>query len=104
MSSNNAKMMEINLMQRQYKVSCPAGQEVALQQAADRLNGKLEQIRTATKLTHPEQIAVMAALNLCHESHQQALQQQQRIAELEDKLTLLQETLEQVTAEQRPSR
>ena len=102
--SSNAKMMDITLMQRQYKVNCPVGQEVALQQAADKLNAKLEQIRVATKLSHPEQIAVMAALNLCHESNQHSAAQEQRIAELEDKLKLLQDTLEQVMGEQRPGR
>lgn|SRR5690554_257768 len=98
------RTMDIRLMERNYKVNCPAGQEVALQQAADRLNSKLETIRTATKLSNPEQIAVMAALNFCHEFAQQEKVQQQRIADLEEKLKLLQETLEQVMAEQRPGR
>lgn len=96
--------MDIKLMERHYKVNCPDGQEVALQQAADKLNSKLEQIRGATKLTHPEQIAVMAALNLCHESRQLEVKQEARIAELEEKIKLLQETLEQVMADQRPGR
>lgn len=98
------RTMDINLMERHYKVNCPEGQEVALQQAADKLNQKLEHITKATRLTHPEQIAVMAALNLCHESAQLELSQRKRIQELEEKIKLLQETLEQVTAEQRPGR
>ena|SRR5690554_6237974 len=96
--------MDIRLMDRNYKVNCPAGQEVALQQAADRLNKKLETIRSATKLSNPEQIAVMAALNLCHEFAQHEKTQQQRIADLEEKLQLLQATLEQAMADQRPGR
>ncbi|RZQ55382.1 cell division protein ZapA [Pseudidiomarina tainanensis] len=98
------RAMDIRLMERHYKVNCPPGQEVALQQAADRLNNKLETIRTNTKLSNPEQIAVMAGLNLCHEFAQDEKRQQQRIADLEEKLKLLQETLEQVMAEQRPGR
>lgn len=98
------RTIDIKLIDRLYTVNCPAGQEVALQQAADKLNGKLEQIRGGTRLTHPEQIAVMAALNLCHESAQTAQAQQERISELEDKIKLLQETLEQVMSEQRPRR
>ncbi len=98
------RTMDIKLMDRHYKVNCPEGQEVALQQAADKLNDKLEHIRQATKLSHPEQIAVMAALNLSHESSKLEHEQHQRIQELEEKIKLLQETLEQVTSEQRPGR
>lgn len=57
-----------------------------------------------TKLTNPEQIAVMTSLNLCHEWMQQESEQTKRIRALEEKITLLQETLEQVMAEQRPGR
>jgi cell division protein ZapA len=98
------RTMDIKLMERTYKVNCPPGQEVALQRAADKLSQKLEQIRSATRLTNPEQIAVMGALNLCHEASQVELQQQQRITDLESKIKLLQETLEQVMEEQRPRR
>lgn len=98
------RAMDIRLMERHYKVNCPAGQEVALQHAADRLNAKLETIRNNTKLSNPEQIAVMAGLNLCHEFAQHEQRLQQHIADLEEKLKILQETLEQVMAEQRPRR
>lgn len=104
MSQLTPRTMDIKLMDRQYKVNCPAGQEAALQRAADRLNEKLEQIRSATRLSHPEQIAVMAALNLCHEATQYADAQDEKVRDLEEKIKLLQDTLEQVMAEQRPGR
>ena len=72
------RTMDIKLMDRYYKVNCPEGQEIALQQAADKLNHKLGQIRQATRLSHPEQIAVMAALNLCHEGARLEHEQQHR--------------------------
>lgn len=100
----SARAMDITLLERTYKVSCPQGQEVALQQAADVLNQKLLQTKAQSKLTNPEQVAVMTALNLCHEWMQQEREQQQKVAALEDKLKLLQDTLEQVMAEQRPGR
>lgn len=98
------RSIDIRLMDRQYKVNCPADQEAALQAAASRLNEKVKQITGGTRLSHPEQIAVMAALNLCHEAAQQQAEQQQRIAELEEQIKLLQATLEQVMSEQRPGR
>lgn len=98
------RSIDIRLMDRQYKVNCPVDQEAALQAAAARLNDKVQQITGGTRLSNPEQIAVMAALNLCHESAQHHAEQQQRIAELEQKIILLQATLEQVMSEQRPGR
>lgn len=98
------RAMEIKLMDRNYKINCPAGQEVALQRAADKLNHKLEQIRSNKRLTHAEQIAVMAALNLVHEGAQVEQQLRKQVEDLEEKLKLLQETLEQVMTEQGPKR
>ncbi|WP_232507013.1 cell division protein ZapA [Idiomarina piscisalsi] len=63
-----AKTMDIKLLERNYKVACPVGQESALQQAADALNRRLEETKERTQLTNVEQIAVMTALNLCHDS------------------------------------
>lgn len=41
----SARAMDITLMERSYRVSCPAGQEVALQQAADKLNERLKETK-----------------------------------------------------------
>ena len=99
-----AKTMDIKLLERNYKVACPVGQESALQQAADALNRRLEETKERTQLTNVEQIAVMTALNLCHEWIQDQNEQSAKTAKLEEKIQLLQATIEQAMSEQRSQR
>jgi len=99
-----AKTMDIKLLERNYKVACPIGQESALQQAADALNERLEETKERTQLTNVEQKAVMTALNLCHEWIQDQNEQSAKTAKLEEKIQLLQATIEQAMSEQRSQR
>ncbi|HAD49282.1 MAG: cell division protein ZapA [Idiomarina sp.] len=98
------RTMDITLLDRNYKVNCPAGQESALQQAADALDERLRDTKERTSLTNVEQIAVMTALNLCHEWIQDQNDQAARTAKLEEKIQLLQATIEQAMSEQRSQR
>ncbi|MGL5407556.1 MAG: cell division protein ZapA, partial [Shewanella sp.] len=63
----STEAVEIVILGRTYKVSCPLGQQDALRQAAEQLTDKLADLRQRAKLTSNEQLAVMAALNFCHE-------------------------------------
>jgi cell division protein ZapA len=99
-----AKTMDIKLLERNYKVACPVGQESALQQAAETLNERLIETKERTQLTNVEQIAVMTALNLCHEWIQDQNEQSAKTAKLEEKIQLLQATIEQAMSEQRSQR
>ena len=55
--------VEINILGKTYKMACPKGQEVALQDAAEILNDKIDDLKLRTKIAKSEQLAVMAALN-----------------------------------------
>ena len=99
-----AKTMDIKLLERNYKVACPVGQESALQQAADALNQRLQETKENTQLTNVEQIAAVTALNLCHEWIQDQNEQSAKTAKLEEKIQLLQATIEQAMSEQRSQR
>lgn len=61
------KTLAVNILDRDYKVACPAGQESQLKMAAETLNDKMQEIRESGKVFGIERIAVMAALNLTHE-------------------------------------
>lgn len=54
-------------MDKDYRVSCPDGEEATLQASADFLNNKLKDIRDRGSVIGSERIAIMAALNLAHE-------------------------------------
>lgn len=98
------QMVDINLLDRNYRVNCPEGQESELQQAADSLDERLRDTKERTRLTNVEQIAVMTALNLCHEWIKDQNEQATRTAKLEEKIQLLQATIEQAMSEQRSQR
>lgn len=88
------QVVDIRILERNYRVMCPPGQESALQEAARQLDERMAETRTATKMTNVEQIAVMTALNLCHEWLEQQEAEQAKIAALEEKVRLLQATIE----------
>jgi cell division protein ZapA len=62
-----AKTVEVNLLGRTYRVACGDGEREALMQAVAYLDGKMNEISKAGKVTGAERIAVMAALNVAHE-------------------------------------
>ena len=64
----STEAVEIVILGRPYKVSCPLGQQDALRQAADQLTDKLIELRQRSKVSSNEQLAVMAALNFAMSS------------------------------------
>ena len=55
------------IMDKDYRVACPADQQASLKQSAEFLNGRLNEIKTRGSIIGTERIAIMAALNLAHE-------------------------------------
>jgi cell division protein ZapA len=58
----------LSILGREFRVSCPDGEERSLQACADYLNKKLREARDTGKVVGNERIAIMAALNIAHES------------------------------------
>ena len=57
----------INLMGREFRVSCREGEEPSLLASVDYVNRKMKEIRDTGKVVGNERIALMAALNIAHE-------------------------------------
>lgn len=57
----------IHIMDSEYRVSCPEGEEDKLVEAARYLNEKMHEIRDSGKVIGVDRIAVIAALNLANE-------------------------------------
>lgn len=62
-----ANTLSVEILEKEYRVSCPPGAEEALENTARQLDKKMNEIRSAGKVFGHERIAVMAALNLTHE-------------------------------------
>lgn len=59
--------VEIQIFDKSYRIHSPAGEQATLKQAADYLDKKMREIRMAGKNLESERVAVLAALNICHE-------------------------------------
>lgn len=57
----------VNILDKDYQVACPKGQQEALVQSAHYLNEQMRNIRSSGKVIGVERIAVMAALNISNE-------------------------------------
>ena len=59
--------LNIKIMDKDYRVACPADQQASLQDSARFLNDRLNDIKDKGSIIGTERIAIMAALNLAHE-------------------------------------
>jgi cell division protein ZapA len=63
----DAKSLDVTIMGRSYKVSCADEEREELLQAVRYIDQKMSEIKDAGRITQPERIAVMVALNVAHE-------------------------------------
>lgn len=57
----------VQILDKEYRVACPDGEEQSLIESARQLDEKMRNIRQSGKVIGMERIAVMAALNISHE-------------------------------------
>lgn len=66
--SNEMVRVTVRILEKEYQVACPEEERAALIQSAELLSSKMQEIRATGKVVGLDRIAVMAALNLAHES------------------------------------
>ena len=64
---NDSNSLNITIMDKDYRVACPADQHASLRESAEFLNNRLSEIKHRGSIIGAERIAIMAALNLAHE-------------------------------------
>lgn len=60
----------VQLLNKNYHIACQADEQLALTTAAQELDRRLRQSKARAPHANLEQLAVMTALNLCHELQQ----------------------------------
>lgn len=65
--STDVKPVTVQILDKDYLVSCPEDERAALVASAQYLDGKMREIRASGKVVGADRIAVMAALNIAHE-------------------------------------
>lgn len=67
MTDQSPKAIAIRLLDKEYRIGCPEGEEEQLLATGRFLDKRMKEIRTSGKVIGTERIAVMAAINLAHE-------------------------------------
>lgn len=65
--SDKSIPVNVRILEKDYKIACPAGEHQSLLDSAEMLNEKMNEIKNSGKIIGAERIAVMAAINLAHE-------------------------------------
>jgi cell division protein ZapA len=66
-SAESMVTLDVSLLGREFKVACKPEEQAELQDAVLLLEGRMREIREASKTSSVERVAVMAALNLAHD-------------------------------------
>jgi len=98
--ADGAKTVDVELLGRTYRVACGDGERESLMQAVAYLDGKMNEIKVAGKVTGGERIAVMAALNIAHELLSTKLGDGYDVGQVKRRIAALESTLDAALAQQ----
>ena len=93
--NDKAGPVTIEILDKQYTVSCPPEEKEALLESARILNARLKEFRGGGKVIGTERMAVMTALNVIHEYTLLQRTQAQLSADVDGTLTRLRDKISQ---------
>lgn len=65
----------VRILEKDYRIACPRDEKHELLASAEYLNHRMREIRNSAGVVGAEKIAILAALNICHEFLTQQSQQ-----------------------------
>jgi cell division protein ZapA len=96
--SSTENILSIKILDKHYKVKCQPEQVDELQKAANHLNEQMKKLRLSSNDTSPDGIAIVAALNICHELQVLKNEKNQWIKNLSQRVQLLQNKVAKAVA------
>ncbi|MBJ3815870.1 cell division protein ZapA [Shimwellia pseudoproteus] len=96
----SAQPVDIQIFGRSLRVNCPPEQRDALNQAAEELDQRLQDLKVRTRVTNSEQLVFIAALNICYELAQEKAKTRDYASSMEQRIKMLQQTIEDALLEQ----
>jgi len=93
--SKEARGLDVNIMGREFRVSCTEEERRELLKAVDHLNSKMREIRDTGKVVGVERIAIMAALNIAHEYLSTRMDGGFDVREFKRRMSSMQATIDQ---------
>ena len=94
--------VNVEILDKEYMISCLPHEKEALLESAKILNERLQQARDSGKVMGTERMAVMTALNIIHEYSQLERAQPQTSAELDENIKRLQSKIRTAIGRRRP--
>ncbi|OGT47079.1 MAG: hypothetical protein A3F17_02040 [Gammaproteobacteria bacterium RIFCSPHIGHO2_12_FULL_41_15] len=64
---SDGQLMEVSILDREYKIKCPPEQTQELQEAARLVDNRMRELRKAGHNSSSEHVAVVTALNMAHD-------------------------------------
>jgi cell division protein ZapA len=98
--SSHKNTLNVTILDRELRVSCPDNEREDLQNAVAYLNKKMVEIRDTGKIVNVERIAIMAALNIAHELLSTKVGRGLDLSDLARRMTSMQTAIDQALAEQ----
>ena len=92
--SDEVDTVSISILGREYQISCPPSEEEALRKSAKFLDGQMAKVKSRGTTLAFEKVAVMAALNICHELLLKSQTAEDSESEAREKIQTLQRKIE----------
>ena len=64
---SDAQPINVSILDKEYKVACPPGEQSALLESAKYLDSKMREVRDSGSIIGAERIAVITALNIAND-------------------------------------
>jgi cell division protein ZapA len=100
MSEPKTSFLDVNILDREFRVACPDDERGELLDAVKYLDVKMREIRDAGKIASVERIAIMAALNIAHELLTTRVGGGFDLAELKGRMQAMQATIDEALVDQ----
>ncbi len=100
MSEAKTSFLDVNILDREFRVACPNDERGELLDAVKYLDSKMREIRDAGKIASVERIAIMAALNIAHELLTMRVGGGFDLAELKRRMQNMQATIDDALVDQ----
>ena len=100
MSVKKSNALDVQILDREFRVACPDDEKVELLEAVGYLDKKMREIRDTGKIASTERIAIMAALNITHELLTTKLGGGFDMGEYKRRMQSMQTTIDEALADQ----
>ncbi|KOR27438.1 hypothetical protein TI05_19025 [Achromatium sp. WMS3] len=96
METETTIFVNVNILDKEYRIACQEHERELLQNSAYYLDKRMREVRQSGRIIGADRIAVMAALNISHEFLEQRNAQVLREQVLQERINVLQAKIERI--------